>query len=126
MSGRNRKVPLKPWETAGNGVDETSYIRLGMSLLMHPAVLSLKPLTLQVYIYMVSEAKGHTAFTFPKRVYSKICSMAGFQKARDELIKKGFIEIVVDNRHTGKDTKYKFCDRWREFETMPEGLPDDR
>ena len=119
-----KRVPLKAWETAGNGVDESFYIRLGASLLTHPAVLSLRPLTLQIYIYMVMEAKGHTAFTFPYRVYSKLCSRAGFQKAREELIKKGFIEIVVDNRYKGEDTKYKFVTHWREYEPMPDGVPD--
>lgn len=113
---KQKKTPLKSWETAtSDGLSESNYIRLGQSLLYHPAFCTMKPLSQMVYIRMIEHARGKSAFVFPKAIYSKSCSIGGFNSAKAELIERGFIEIVEDNRYTGKETKYHFILDWRNY-----------
>lgn len=120
MANRAPKIPLNAWETATkDGMSDPFYIRLGQSLLDHPAYCTMKPLSQVIYIQMVKQAKGKTAFEFPHSVYSKYCSNDGFNKAKVQLIERGFIEVITDNRFTGKENKYKFSSAWKEYIPPP-------
>lgn len=116
---QQQKVPLKPWETATKDGLSDPYFRVGRSLTNHPAFIALKPLSQIIYFRMIEQAAGKSVFEFPHSVYSKYCSNDGFIKARAQLIEMGFIEVVINNRFTGKENKYKFSLAWREHIPPP-------
>lgn len=112
---RAKKTPLKPWETATEDGTSDLYIRLGLSLLDNPAFNALGKSSQLVYIRMVQRAKGKSTFTCPRSFYEKYFVPNTFDKAKKELLKIGFIEVVQDNKYTGKETLYKFSTQWRAY-----------
>ena len=85
-SRKQQKVPLKPWETATTDGLSDPYIRIGRSLLNHPAFIALKPLSQVLYFRMIERAAGKSAFEFPHSVYSQYCLRARKTSIRFRLI----------------------------------------
>ena len=50
-----------------------------------------------------------------KRKYKLFSNNSSFYKARDMLVKYGFIEIVVNGRYTKTRSIYKFSDKWKQI-----------
>ena len=67
----------------------------------------------RLYIYMLLESGGKQAFEMPQRKYIKLMTKPTFIKTRDELIKKGFVEVAQNNANLRKANIYRFSDRWK-------------
>lgn len=113
--GRPKKVPFSPWQTEKNDGIEKRYIRLGNSQMLHPATLGLKPTSYRIYTYMLLESGGAKYFEFPYSKFKKLCSKQGFQNAIQELVEKGFIDIVERNKILREPNKYAFSERWKDL-----------
>lgn len=113
--GRVRKVPFQPWESkADNGV-EKRYFRLGASIMASEAMRSLSSSAFKIYCYMRIESAGKREFRFPHCKYRTFMSKPTFFKARDELVEKGFIEIIKNNRNRRMANVYSFSEKWKEI-----------
>ncbi len=113
--GRTKKTPFPPWTTAKNDGIEQRYIRMGNSLLLHPAYLALSASAKVIYSYMLLEAGGQREFEFPLSKYKRIVSAPTFYKARDELTKGGFVRVKQHNSNLRKPNIYEFSEQWRTF-----------
>lgn len=112
---RQKKTPFSPWQTCkDNGIEER-YIRLGNSQLLHPAMLSLSDRATVVYIYMLLESGGNRQFTFPRSKAKQLMGNDTFQKAKAELIKKGFIKEKQNNANLRKPNIYEFTEDWKRY-----------
>ena len=111
--GRNKITPFPPWQTKNTDGREKRYIRIGNSQLLSNAMNkgNLSHAAFRVYIFMLLEAAGKREFTFPHSKYSRIISDGGFQKAKAELIEKGFIKIT--EKYKTRSNKYAFTDAWK-------------
>lgn len=113
--GRRKKYPLNIWESATPKA-EKHYCRIGDSLMLHPAFTAL-PLTAQlVYLHMVSACAGKMEFNFTATDCEKRgIPRATFMRARDKLIKAGFIKTIENNQHRRKPNVYQFCSDWQKI-----------
>lgn len=112
---RTKKTPFAPWQSCkDNGIEER-YIRLGNSQLLHPAMLSLSDRAAVVYVYMLLESGGNRQFTFPRSKAKQLMGNATFQKARMELIEKGFIRVKQNNANLRKSNVYEFSEEWKQY-----------
>ena len=112
---RTKKTPFSPWQTCKDSGIEERYIRLGNSQLLHPAMLSLSDKAVRIYTYMLLESGGKKEFTFTRSKYSKLSGHDVFQRAKDELIEKGFIRVKQNNANLRKANIYEFCDEWKRY-----------
>ena len=112
---RSKKTPFQPWQTCNNKGEEKRYIRLGNSLLLHKAVFDLSDKAFRVYVYMLIEAGGEKKFTYPRSKYKYISSIDGFQRAKKELIQKGFIKEIEKNKQRRKENLYEFSEDWKNY-----------
>ena len=108
-------VPFESYETKTVDGIENRYVRFGNSLLMDYNFKSLSNSAKVIYMYMKIESAGNQIFEFPYKKYSSIVTKPTFSKAKDELIKKGFIEIESDRKNICKSTIYKFSENWKEL-----------
>ncbi len=113
-----KKTPFHAWQTAHKDLyAEKQYIRIGLSLLDHPKVRSLKNVSFKTLVYMHEYCWGKWEFTFPHAIYNGILGIStnGFQSAKKELIEKGFIELIEDYEQGGGEMhKFCFSNRWKE------------
>lgn len=116
MSNKNRKTPFNEWETIYQNGEEKRYMRMGNSQMTHPAFLDLSHPAVNVYIHMKIESGGKRVFEFPYSKYKVFISKQGFQTAKDELVKSGFIQIAEKNANLRKPNKYRFSTSWKSFE----------
>jgi len=58
-------------------------------------------------------SKGKQRFQFPYSRYKNLMTKQTFQRVKQELIDKGFIEVVAHNGNLRKPNEYKFSDRWK-------------
>lgn len=112
--GRNRKTktPFKDFERATNRDGyEVDYIRvLDLQLCcMH----ELSSSAFRLYINMKNHAKGNVEFEYPHSEYGRFLSNQTFKTARDELIKKGYLEPFISNKNLRVANKYRFSSGWR-------------
>ena len=114
--GRSKKTPFPSWQTCKPDGVEQRYIRLGNSQLMHPATLSLSDRAFCIYTYMLLESGGKMQFEFPRSKVKMLCGNRAFQKARSELIEKGFIKEKQNNANLRKPNVYEFSDAWKIYE----------
>ena len=113
---RAKKTPFPPWQSCkDNGIEER-YIRLGNSQLLHVATSCLSDKAFRIYVYMLLESGGKLEFTFPRSKYSKIAGHTVFQRAKSELIDKGFIKEKQNNANLRKENIYEFSDSWKRHE----------
>lgn len=108
-----KKKPLSPWVTAKDDGIETRFIQIGNSFLLHPAWLNLSAGAKVLYIHMSLESGGKIEFKMPHKVYSKFTTRPTFQKAKNELIKAGFIEVKKCGANTRTENIYRFCFEWK-------------
>ena len=110
---RSRKTPFPNWQTQKvNGIEER-YMRLGNSQLTAEAMYSLSHVAFRMYTYMLLESGGKQEFKMPRGKYGKFMSAGGAYKAIRELVEKGFIEIVEQNKNLRKANVYRFSTRWK-------------
>lgn len=112
---KTKKTPFPPWQTCKDSGIEERYIRLGNSQLLHYATQSLSDKAFKIYSYMLLEAGGHKEFTFPRSKYKKISSPDAFDRAKKELLQKGFIEEKQNNKNLRKPNIYEFSEKWKEY-----------
>lgn len=106
-------TPFEPWETQKvNGV-EKRYFRMGATLMASEPMRSLSPSAFKVYCYMRIESAGNRSFKFPHTKYRFYMSKPTFQKAKQELIDKGFIDVIQNNKNIRKPNIYAFSERWK-------------
>lgn len=110
---RNKVTPFEQWETTKADGIEKRYIRLGATLLASEKMRSLSPSAFKIYCYMRIESGGNRSFKFPHAKYCSYMSKPTFIKARQELVDKGFIEIIQNNGNLRKANIYAFSDRWK-------------
>lgn len=113
MAG-TKKTPFPPWQSAKKDGIESRFVRLGNSILIHPAYLELSSSAKVIYIYMLLESGGQKEFTFPLSKYKKIVTPRTFRTARDELISSGFIIVKQNNQNLRKPNVYEFSGQWKE------------
>ena len=59
------------------------------------------------------ESAGNKSFKFPHAKYRSYMTKPTFQKAKQELIDKGFIDVIQNNKNLRKANIYAFSDRWK-------------
>ena len=114
--GKSKKTPFPIWQTCKPDGIEQRYILLGNSLLLHPAWLSLSDKAKVIYVHMLLESGSKQDFTFTHSKYSKLASKAVFQRAKEELIDKGFISEKQNNANLRKPNVYMFSENWKQYE----------
>lgn len=110
---RHKITPFQSWETTKADGVEKRYIRLGATLMASEKMRSLSPSAFKIYCYMKIESGGKRSFTFPHAKYCSYMSKPTFIKAKQELIDKGFIEVIQSNKNLRKANIYAFSDRWK-------------
>lgn len=97
-----------------------------MSMLKSPAWMSLKPRAKVLYLYMKAQYYGVKEKNKPeqnplyfvfnqamwKTTYKLYTNNKSFYEDRDQLIEKGFIEIIETGKLTRTKNIYKFSDKW--------------
>ena len=66
-----------------------------------------------LYVRMTVRAAGRREFTFPHSLYHACFSNAAFERARNELVKAGFVEIVAKNGNLRLPNVYSFSFEWK-------------
>lgn len=110
---RKNITPFEAWETKKADGVEMRYFRMGASLMASEAMRSLSGSAFKIYCYMKIESAGNRSFKFPHAKYRSYMSKPTFQKAKQELIDKGFIDVVQNNKNLRKANIYAFSDRWK-------------
>lgn len=113
---RTKKVPFQPWESRNVDGAEKRYFRLGATIMASEAMLSLSSSAFRVYCHMRLESGGKKSFRFPFNKYKIFMTRPTFVKARDELIEKGFVETVQNNKNLRKANIYCFSEKWKQFQ----------
>ena len=70
-------------------------------------------MTKAVVIDMKLVAGGKQEFTYPRSRYIQWCSIDTFQRAKAELINKGFIEELENNKNLRKANVYRLLPNYR-------------
>ena len=120
-----RQASFQPFESQSK---TGRHIRITASMIKHPAWKSLKPIAAKLYMYLKLKYRGGEEISF-KCTYSEITNEVGLgdssiKSAFDDLISKGFIEVVENNRYRVQANLYKFSYKWQhygapEFEYCP-------
>ncbi|MEY8413593.1 hypothetical protein AALB51_20455 [Lachnospiraceae bacterium 62-26] len=108
-----KKVPFQAWESRADGGYEKRYFRLGATIMASEAMLSLSNSAFRVYCHMRITSGGKRSFTFPYSKYKIFMTRPTFVKARDELVEKGFVDVVQNNKNLRKANIYCFSERWK-------------
>jgi len=92
---------------------EDNYLCLTKSMLDNENWLSLPGNSKTLYIYMKLWAYGREQFKFSYSLANKfIKNNKTIYNSINQLVERGFIEIVSISRQVGYGTTYKFSDRW--------------
>lgn len=110
---RKKITPFEAWETKNDNGVEKRYFRMGASLMASEAMRNLSPSAFKVYCYMRIESAGNRSFKFPHAKYRSYMSKPTFQKAKQELVNKGFIDVIQNNKNLRQANIYAFSDRWK-------------
>jgi hypothetical protein len=110
---KTKIVRFPPWQTKNDTGIEKRYIRIGVTMTSSEVFRNLSSSAVRIYINMMMESGGSKNFKFPYNKYSSYMSKPTFFRARDELIKYGFIEIVHNNRNLRKANEYCFSEKWK-------------
>ena len=84
--------------------------------LISPQVLDLSDKAFRLLIYMKDYAMFSDEFIFPKSMYDKICCNSTFQKAKKELIEKGFIIEKANGKFSLQPNIYEFSGNWKNID----------
>ncbi|MDY5576137.1 MAG: hypothetical protein SPF70_01465 [Lachnospiraceae bacterium] len=110
---KHKITPFEQWETTKVDGVEKRYFRMGATLMASEQMRSLSPSAFKIYCYMRLESGGSRSFKFPHAKYRSYMSKPTFLKAKQELIDKGFIDVVQNNKNLRKSNIYAFSDRWK-------------
>ena len=110
---KHRITPFEQWETKNDNGVEKRYFRMGATLMASEQMRSLSPSAFKTYCYMRIDSAGKRAFKFPHAKYRDYMSKPTFTKVKNELIAKGFIDEVQNNKNLRKANIYSFSDRWK-------------
>ena len=113
---RTKKIPFLQYFTKKKDGIESRYIRIGNSLMLSNTIMGLNHLAYRIYTYMMLESGGKIEFEFPYSKFKKFSSKGGFQKAINELVEAGLIDIVAKNANLRIPNKYRFSIRWKDKE----------
>lgn len=116
---RSKKTPFPPWQSIKPDGIEKRYVRLANSQLCAAAMNNLSSTAFRVYVLMLLEAGGKREFTFSFSKYKNFTTRPTFMKAKDELIKAGFILEKQNNFNLRKANIYAFSDEWKRREIPP-------
>lgn len=108
---RSKKVPFREWETTKENGIEKRYIRIGSTKLARMTELSSS--AFKIFVCMCMESAGKESFEFPRSKYKDYMSSRTFEKVKTELIKKGYIEEIEQNKNLRKPNVYRFVSSWK-------------
>jgi len=117
MGNKKRDSKFEPFE----GKSKTGrHIRLTASMLQHRAWKELKPIGFKLYALLKTKYAGIDRGIEFECTYKEILQKTRLvddstKKAFDDLIRKGFIEVVENNRSRMKANKYKFSSKWQHY-----------
>lgn len=86
------------------------------SLLLHKNFLKLSNSSRTLYIHMRLEGIDSLEFEFPVSRALTFISKHTFLKTKEELVERGFIEIIHCDKNSGVPNVYKLCNKWNTFE----------
>lgn len=112
-----KKAPFKDYE---GSKQNDKHIRKTQDMMMSESYLSLSHTAKVVYDYMKLWACGNTEFYYAKELSKKYMSPTTFLTAKDELIEKGFIELIETNPFAHIPNKYKFSSKWKYYKPVKE------
>lgn len=110
---RHKVTPFECWETQSATGIEKRYFRMGATFMASEQTRGLSSSAFKILCYMKIESAGKKQFKFPHAKYRSYMSKPTFKKAKDELISKGFIDEVQNNKNLRKANIYAFSDRWK-------------
>ena len=114
MAKNKKRKQFRDFESSAIREDyKEPYISLTRSMLTNENWLSLKSSSKELYQYMKLWSYGKQEFKFSYTLALNIIhSRSTIKKSIDELVNKGFIEIVKCSKRPGIGTTYKFSNNW--------------
>ena len=119
------RFEIPKWLGGGTGRN-IPFVRVPVNLLQSKKYNDLTLSAQKLYICMALESKGHIEFMFPQSTALDYgFSAATFNRAKDDLIKNGFIILKSSGRLTREKNEYRFSvetnfiDRVREHKRKP-------
>ncbi len=118
---KNRRASFEPFESRSAN---SRYLRITSDMMRSKAWGELDPFDVTVYVYLKEQYKSYRDGSDNSREIeltyegmSKIMSPGRFKKSIDNLVEKGFIDLVEHNPHRKRATVYGFSDRWHDYGT---------
>lgn len=111
--GRTKKSKPNFWESPSSSTKQ-HFGRIYRELATHPNFIAL-PLTARlVYLELLEASAGKKEFTFSNGDYiARGIPAPTFRRAREALIKGGFLTVVYNGRLTRQPNKYAFSIEWQ-------------
>jgi hypothetical protein len=123
------RKPITPFEQFESKYKEANHIRISKDMMRRRVWIELSPIGVKLYLYLKSKYRGKIEGSLFKCTYKEIRKATGFydksiKSAFDDLIKKGFIEVVQNNQVRRLPNIYRYSDKWQyygkpEFEYLP-------
>lgn len=112
--GRKRRQQPNFWESPDKGA--MHFGRIYPELVKHKDFIALSLSARLLYLEMLEAAAGkRDGWTFTVAHFkARGWTSPTFHKARNELIKAGFIAITYNGRTTRKPSKYSFVKNWNQ------------
>jgi hypothetical protein len=115
MRGRKYSAAnLLGWCSGNQDNAETRYIQLGVSFFENENVKHLTASEFLLYLLMIKAAGPRREFELPRSAYKNYLAPATFDRAKDGLTKKGFIEVLYSGKATREASRYRFTFTWKE------------
>lgn len=110
--GRRKKQKPNFWETPDENA--VHFGRIYPELVKHDDFKALSMSARLLYLEMIEASAGKKEFTFTVTHYQdRGWTAPTFTRARNELIKAGFIAVTYNGRTTRKPSRYAFTKDWR-------------
>mgnify|MGYP000006498539 CR=1 FL=1 len=90
------------------------YVSVAETMILHKRFMKLSANAVKLYLYMKYWSAGIEEIEFSATLAKEIMSKPTFFKARDELVKNGFLEITNNGKFNHTTNKYKFSAKWHE------------
>lgn len=99
----------------GNLEKQKRFIGIPHSLLMNKNTLELSASAFKTYIYLLDYACDKQTTKFSYSIAENFTTRPTFKSAIDELVKKGFLEIIQYGKFNKTPNIYKFSDEWKKI-----------
>lgn len=111
---KKKKKQFRPFESSNRYMNyEDNFIFITKSMMDNENWLSLTSNSKILYMYMKLWAYGREQFQFAYTLAQNcIKNTKTIHNCINQLVEKGFIDIVSISRKVGYGTTYKFSDRW--------------